>query len=151
MFEACTAGLATMGAAFSMIIGIFSLSIKHIINANEGIIGQLKKDILGDILDSQQKVDLITSQNIFGTISINPEFDGPEIKLDSTSQESINQMTVVTTAFLNNNSAGITSLVHCLKNSEIRTEACKYASAEFYHDFDKELDGRIADETLQEL
>lgn len=149
--ELVGANAAAIGTALSLITGIFSLAAKHLINSTEGIIGQLKKDILGDILESQQKVDLITSQNIFGTIAVNPEFDGPEIKLDSTSQESIDKMTSVTTEFLNNNSDGITALVQCLQNDVIRTESCKHASATFYHDFDKELDGRITEDTLQEL
>lgn len=144
--EIVGASAAAIGTALSLMTGIFSLAAKHLINSTEGIIGQLKKDILGDILESQQKVDLITSQNIFGTIAVNPEFAGPEIKLDS-----IDQMTSVTTEFLNNNSAGITALVQCLQKDTIRTESCKYASAAFYHDFDKELDGRITEDTLQEV
>ena len=149
--EILSAGLSIMGTVLSMLVGIFALSTKYIINSTEGIIGQLKQDILGDILESQQKVDLITSQNIFGAIAINPEFDGPEIKLDSTNQESIDRMTSITTEFLNNNSAGITALVQCLKNDTMRTESCKHASATFYHDFDKELDGRVTDGTQTEV
>lgn len=106
---------------------------KKIVEADDGYIGAIRpnSNIIERILHSNEVADQKISRDVFGSITINPTFDGQPIKLDATDKATLESIETHTRDYIENNQGAFEHLAACLLNEKVRGRDCDLAWLHF--------------------
>jgi hypothetical protein len=87
-------------------------------------------------------MDWGVSRDVYGAISINPDFK-EKIEMDDVSIENIQKMNSITDLYIQQNADALNKLAACLSRSDARLDICVDAQKYFYDNFRDNINHNI--------
>ncbi len=127
-----------------ILLATSSFILRNVIQDASGKIGFMVRNNNGveKILKGNEDMDWGISRDVFGAISINPDFK-EKIEMDDVSQENIQRMNSISDAYIQQNADALNKLATCLSRSDTRADICDTARQYFYDNFRDNINHNI--------